>query len=67
MMASDKRRQSLEYWETRLKRMDLDMGRGHVNWIDYGHDIKKLDTDGRKTYSIAGEHEECSEWPLSLL
>lgn len=68
MMASDKRRQSPEYWEARLKRMNLEMGRGHVNWIDYGHDIKHLDTDGRRTYvSVTGEREDLAEWPISML
>ncbi len=68
VMASDKRRDTARYWEARLERMNLDMGRGHVNWIDYGHDITKLDTDGRRSYeSTAGEQEDVREWPQSLL
>lgn len=68
VMTTDKRRDTAAYWEARLQRMDLDMGRGHVNWIDYGHDITQLDTDGRKTYeSTDGERTEIAEWPQSLM
>lgn len=67
-MASDKRRDTPAYWEARLQRMRLGMETGHVDWISYGHEVTKLDTDGRKTFApIAGEIEDVSEWPLSLM
>ena len=65
-----KKQDQEQYWEDRLSRMDLEMGRGHVSWIDYGHDVKHLDTDGRKTFDVSpnpGEGEDVVEWPLSLL
>lgn len=68
MMASDKRRTSPEYWEARLKRMNLEVDRGRPSWLDYGHEVSKLDTDGRKTFEgeKAGESLEYGEWPISL-
>lgn len=67
MMATDKRRNSAQYWEDRLKRMDLDADRGRPSWLSYGHEVAKLDTDGRKTYVSTAGDEDFTEWPLSLL
>jgi hypothetical protein len=66
MMASDKRRDTQAYWEARLKRMGLDAERGRPSWLSYGHDVTFLDTDGRKTYHLAGETQRENEWPISL-
>ena len=66
-MATDKRRDTQTYWEARLKRMNLDMETGRDSWLSYGHDVAKLDTDGRKTYTVpTGEVEDNQEWPISL-
>lgn len=64
-MASDKRRDSAEYWESRLVRMGLSAEAGRHTWLAYGHTVTGLDVDGRKTYS-AGEIEGQQEWPISL-
>jgi hypothetical protein len=65
-MATDKRRDTAQYWEARLKRMGLTVERAGPDWLIYGHDVSKLDTDGRKTFvPITGETEEL-EWPMSL-
>lgn len=67
MMATDKRRDTKAYWEARLKRMDLDAERGRPSWLQYGHDVHKLDTDGRTTYAVTAEDiEDRQEWPISL-
>jgi len=76
MMANDKRRDTREYWEARLKRMGLSMSAGEgvawqdgkpVRWLSYGHTVTDLDFDGRNTYTpTAGEIEERQEWPISL-
>lgn len=67
-MATDKRRDTAQYWEARLKRMGLDADKGRPSWLQYGHEITKLDTDGRKTYESAdGEREAVDEWPQSLM
>lgn len=52
MVATDKRRNTKAYWNARLKRMGLEMDRGRPSWLVYGHDVTKLDTDGRKTYNL---------------
>lgn len=69
MAFKDKRRASPAYWETRLKRMNLDADRGRPSWLSFGHDVKDLDTDGRKTFvPTDGEREAVNgEWPLSLM
>lgn len=46
--------------------MKLDEDRGRPSWLEFGYDVKKLDYDGRKTYS-AGEIEDYAEWPISLM
>lgn len=67
-MATDKRRDTPQYWEARLKRMDLDADRGRPSWLSFGHEVTKLDTDGRKTYvADDAERMEVNEWPQSLL
>ena len=80
MMANDKRRDTLTYWEARLKRMGLSMEAGQavtpdksqpggfLRWLEYGHTVKDLDFDGRKTYRVlpSGESLELGEWPVSL-
>lgn len=73
MMASDKRRDSQEYWEGRLKRMGLSMEAGNpwkceetrVRRLSYGHIVNDLDFDGRQTYT-AKDIEDRAEWPISL-
>jgi hypothetical protein len=58
------------YWESRLKRMNLSMERGHdPHWLSYGHDVTALDFDGRDTFAFvppAGERLDMEEWPISL-
>lgn len=68
-MASDKRRDSPEYWEARLKRMGLDADRGRPTWLSYGHSVTDLDTDGRKLYPVTDLKTDLSEgfeWPVSF-
>lgn len=68
VMATDKRRDTAAYWDDRLKRMDLGEDRGRPSWLSYGHEVSKLDTDGRKTFVTAdGESQDLTEWPQSLL
>lgn len=66
-MATDKRRDTVSYWEARLQRMGLGMESGHVDWITYGHVVSDLDFDGQKTYPLTGEREVVTDWPLSLM
>lgn len=67
-MASDKRRDTQQYWDARLKRMGMDVEVGTPHWLFYGHDVTKLDTDGRKLYvPTDGGRTEENEWPQSLL
>lgn len=67
MMASDKRRDTQEYWDARLARMNLGTERGRPTWLDYGYRVNDLDFDGVRTYSTANEIEDRQEWPISLL
>jgi len=65
-MASDKRRESQQYWEARLKRMNLDIDRGRLKWLCYEHITGPLpDFDGKRTYT-AQDVEDLNEWPISL-
>lgn len=67
VMATDKRRDTEEYWEARLTRMGLSVESGRHDWLAFGHIVSDLDFDGRKTYTQDGESQELTEWPLSLL
>lgn len=66
MMATDKRRDSQEYWEARLSRMNLGAQRGRPTWLDYGYTVTDRDFDGVKTYTTVSDVEENQEWPVSL-
>src|SRR6202049_3098795 len=65
-MATDKRRDSLEYWNARLTRMGLGHEAGSHRWLRYGHRVSELDCDGVKTYTAPEEIEDRNEWPISL-
>lgn len=57
MMASDKKRQTPQYWEVRLHRMGLGMDEGTPHWLSYGHRVSDLDFDGNKTYPTTDKAE----------
>lgn len=65
LVATDKKRDTREYWDARLTRMGLSMEAGRHDWLAFGHRVSDLDFDGRKTYPT-GETEEVIEWPISL-
>ena len=63
-----KAKDSLDYWDARLKRMGCSMeaGRKIGNMsLTYGHDVLTMDYDGRRTYQT-GERLDFEEWPVSL-
>ena len=65
MVATDKRRNSAEYWEARLHRMGLGMDVGLPKWLSYGHVVSDLDFDGRAIFE--GESKDAHEWPFISL
>lgn len=58
----------LKYWEDKLRRFKLSEESGRKEWLYYGHSVKDLDFDGRRTYKpSAGERLDSDrEWPISL-
>jgi len=59
MRTQQQPKRSPEYWEARLKTMHLTMTAGREDWLSYGHEVSKLDTDGRNTF--INQPEEKSE------